>query len=142
MSLSPADRRLYARRPLQVAISFTAAGQTHRGSCHDLGKGGLSFLSEIDLPIGETLTLTVLLTVGDAHARLTVKGVICWKMPAGGDLAASGAASQAAAGAPQARYGVAFIQLNPVQLKVLSEFLTGIGEPPVANDRPPASADQ
>lgn len=118
MTLSPTDRRLYARRPLRAAVAFDAAGQTYRGSCHDLGKGGLSFLTEIDLPIGEMLTLSIVLTVGDAQARLTVKGVICWKHPAEGDASA--------------RYGVAFSELSPGQLKVLGEFLTGMGEPPVS----------
>jgi len=130
MTLSPADRRLYARRPLQAAVTFDAAGQTYRGSCHDLGKGGLSFLTEIDLPIGETLTLSVLLTVGDAHARLTVKGVVCWKLPAEGSPVARGAAVS--------RYGVAFSNLNPVQLKVLGEFLTGMVDPPAAKGTSPA----
>jgi hypothetical protein len=133
MTLSPADRRLYARRPLQAVVTFDAAGQTYRGSCHDLGKGGLSFVTEIDLPIGETLTLSILLTVGDAHARFTVKGIVCWKLPAEG-----GPASHAAASPAQSRYGVAFSDLNPVQLKVLGEFLTGMAEPPVAKGRSPA----
>jgi hypothetical protein len=135
MTLSPTDRRLYARRPLRAAVTFDAAGQTYRGSCHDLGKGGLSFLTEIDLPIGETFTLSILLTVGDAQARLTVKGVICWKQPAEPGPAVHGTASQEVAGSALARYGVAFSNLNPAQLKVLSEFLTGMGEPPMAKSR-------
>ena len=131
MTLSPTDRRLYARRPLRAAVAFDAAGQTYRGSCHDLGKGGLSFLTEIDLPIGETLALSILLTVGDAQARLAVKGEICWKQPAEPGPSLHGTASQADASTPLARYGVAFSDLSPGQLKVLGEFLTGMGEPPV-----------
>ena len=114
------ERRAHPRYPLGVAVTFTYTGQLHPGSVHDLGKGGLSFWAERDMPVGENLNLTLTLIVGEAQAKMTCHGVIRWKQPADENLF---------------RYGLAFSTLNPAQLTVLTEFLGGTGKPPVKDSR-------
>jgi len=118
MSSSSLERRVHPRYPLEAALKFTYAGQTYPGAVHDLSKGGLSFWCNVELPTGAGLTLALTLIVGKAQATLTTQGLICWQ--------------QSDPDGPF-RYGVAFSQLNPAQLKVLAEFLGGTGAPPVRN---------
>lgn len=120
MTPTSSDRRAHPRFPLGATLMYTHAGEAYPGNVHDLGKGGLSFGAEGDMPVGETLTLTVTLIVGNAQAKLTSRGTICWKQPAQAGLF---------------RYGVAFSRLNSAQLKVLAEFLGGTGQPPVRDSR-------
>jgi len=114
------ERRAHPRYPLGATVTFTYTGQLHPGSVHDLGKGGLSFWAERDMPVGENLVLTITLIVGEAQAKLTCRGVIRWRQLSEDHLF---------------RYGVAFSGLNPAQLKVLTEFLGGTGEPPIKDAR-------
>ena len=116
MSSSPFERRAHPRYPLEAALKFTYAGQTYPAAVHDLSKGGLSCWANPDMPVGADLTLLLTLVVGKAQATLTIQGLIRWQ--------------QSDPDGPF-RYGVAFSQLNPAQLKVLAEFLGGTGAPPV-----------
>jgi len=116
-----ADRRADRRYPIQAVIQFNHDGQVYGGSCYDLGKGGLSFLAGVAIPVGQSLTITLLLTLGQNRARLTVKGIVRWNI-----LVEPGTF----------RYGVAFSGLNSAQQKVLLEFLVGPTEAPLAKTRP------
>ncbi len=116
MTVNWSERRAHPRYPLGATLSFTYTGQLHPGSVHDLGKGGLSFWAEGDMPVGENLIVTLTLIVGEAQATMTCRGVIRWKQPVEENLF---------------RYGLAFGAMNPGQLKVLTEFLGGTGKPPV-----------
>ena len=120
MSLNSSERRAHPRYPLGAILMFTYAEHVHPGNVHDLGKGGLSFWAEVDMPVRESLTLTLTLIVGAAQAKLTNRGVIRWKQTVE---------------AGKFRYGAAFSRLNPAQLKVLAEFLGGTGEPPIKDPR-------
>jgi hypothetical protein len=120
MISNPSERRSHPRYPLGATLMFTYTEQLHPGSVHDLGKGGLSFWAEVDMPAGENLAMTLTLIVGEAQAKLNSRGVIRWKQAADAGLF---------------RYGVAFSGLNPAQLKVLAEFLGGTGEPPIRETR-------
>ena len=116
MTFIPAERRVHPRYPLGATVIYSYGGQIYPGNVQDLGKGGISFWGEIDMPVGESLTLTLTLIVGTAQARLTCRGVVRWKQ------------------APQPglfRYGAAFGSLNDAQTAVLAEFLGGTGAPPV-----------
>jgi PilZ domain len=118
MTSSLSDRRSTPRYPLGAKLMFTSAGQLYPGHVQDLGKGGLSFWAEVDLPVGESLTLTLTLIVGNAQATLTSRGLIRWKQtPEPGRF----------------HYGTLFCDLNPAQFNVLAEFLGGTGQPPVAD---------
>ena len=108
------------RYPLGVSLLFTYTEQNYPGNVQALGKGGLSFWAEVDMPVGESLTLTLTLVVGAAQAKLTNRGVIRWKQTPSPALF---------------QYGANFSELNPAQLKVLAEFLGGTGAPPVSEDR-------
>jgi hypothetical protein len=123
MYQTPTERRANPRYPLRAELTFTYAGQTFTGHCHDLSKSGLSFETEAELPAGETLPFTLRLTVASAQARLTVRGTIRWRQSSEASLL---------------RYGVLFGAMNTAQLNVLGEFLGGTGLPPMAN--PPPSA--
>jgi hypothetical protein len=114
------ERRAHPRYPLGAMLTFTYTEQVHPGSVHDLGKGGLSFWAERDMPVGENLILALTLIVGEAQAKLTCRGVIRWRQAAEDNLF---------------RYGVAFSGLNLAQLRVLTEFLGGTGEPPIKESR-------
>jgi hypothetical protein len=114
------ERRAHPRYPLGATLLFTYTGQRYAGNVNDLGKGGLSFWAEVDMPIGESLTLTITLIVGAAQAKLTSRGTIRWKQSGEAGLV---------------RYGAAFDQLNAAQLAILAEFLGGTGEPPVRDPR-------
>jgi hypothetical protein len=114
------ERRAHPRYPLGATLTFTYTGQLRPGSVHDLGKGGLSFWAEGDMPVGENLILTLTLIVGETQAKLSCRGEIRWKQPAEDNLF---------------RYGLAFGALNPAQLTVLTEFLGGTGKPPVKDSR-------
>jgi hypothetical protein len=103
------------RYPLGVSLRFTYTEQNYPGNVHALGKGGLSFWAEVDMPVGESLTFTLTLVVGAAQAKLTNRGVIRWKQIPAPALF---------------QYGATFSALNPAQLKVLAEFLGGTGVPP------------
>jgi len=120
MTLYSPERRAHPRYPLGATLIFTYTGQPHPGSVHDLGKGGLSFWAETDMPVDETLLLTLTLIVGEAQATVNCRGVIRWKQTTDDRLF---------------RYGVAFSGLNPAQLKVMAEFLGGTGEPPIKESR-------
>ena len=52
MTLSSAERRIHPRFPLGATLMFTYSGQLYPGNVHDLGKGGLSFWAEVDMPEG------------------------------------------------------------------------------------------
>jgi hypothetical protein len=117
---TPSERRSHPRYPLGAMLNFTYSDNLYPGNVHDLGKGGLSFWAEADMPEGESLTLTLTLIVGAAQAKITNRGVIRWKQAAEPGLF---------------RYGVAFSPLNPAQLTILAEFLGGTGEPPMRETR-------
>ena len=117
MTSNLSDRRIHPRYPQAAALLFNYDGQIYPGNVNDLGKGGLSFWAEVDLPVAEPLPLMLTLTVGNAQAKMTCLGLVRWKQTAQPELF---------------RYGAAFSGLTPAQLSVLAEFLGGTGEPPMA----------
>ncbi len=115
MMQSPLERRANPRYPLRAGLTFTYAGQTYDVNCHDLGKGGLSFEAEVDLPASEALLLTLRLGIATMQTQFSVRGSLRWKLP--GET-------------PRLfRYGLVFSDLNAAQQRVLSEFLGGTDVP-------------
>lgn len=111
--MSLADRRSHPRHNFRAQLLFTFDRFNYRGNCQDLSEDGLGFMAGIDIPVGSTLTLYLLLIDGTPPPTLEVIGAIRWRMPV--------------ANLGLFRYGVNFQELPATARKALAEYLDRLG---------------
>ena len=116
MSLNPAERRAFPRRPFQAELTAEWEGQTFRGNCQNLSEGGLCFMGSVDLAIGARLRLCLLLSKGNDVVELPVNGIVRWQLPR--------------VGLGLFRYGVDFVDLGGDVRTVLADILRRGDESP------------
>ncbi len=117
MSLDPAERRAFPRRPFRAELTAECKGQSFHGNCQNLSEGGLCFMGSVDLAIGARLRLCLLLSKGNDVVELPVDGIVRWQLPPMARLGLF-------------RYGVDFVDLGGDALALLADILRRDDESP------------
>jgi hypothetical protein len=108
-SQSPSDRRGEPRLAARPRLSFKFDGQEHSGDAIDLGFGGVGIQTEVEIPDGTPLELTLGIPLEAGPVTVNVRGRVRWSL-----------ASMMGVW----RYGIGFDALRPEQREVLARYLS------------------
>jgi len=106
----PGERRVETRQAARARLSFKFDGIEHSGDAVDLGFGGVGIQTDVEIPDGARLEMTLGIPFESGQVFVTVRGAVRWSL-----------ASMSGVW----RYGVGFEALSPEQRQALERYLSG-----------------
>jgi hypothetical protein len=103
------ERRVEIRQAVRAHLSFKYNGMEHSGDAVDLGFGGVGIKTDVEIPDGARLEMTLGIPFESGQVFVTVRGTVRWSL-----------ASMSGVW----RYGVGFEALRGEQRQVLQRYLS------------------
>jgi len=105
----PSERRGEPRQSTRVQLKFKFDGEEQSGDAVDLGFGGVGMQTEVEIPEGAPLELTLAIPSDSGQVQVRLRGRVRWSL-----------ASMIGVW----RYGIGFDALGPRQRAILAKYLS------------------